>query len=166
MNKVYYTNTWGYDNFITEHERQVLLDYAYSLKLTPNGFGRAYAHHVSNLNPPKEFFDIKNRIINIEKLENFEYDSIFGDFIGINTEGGAIHPHTDPNHPDKIHTRFNLLLSIPEKGGKPIYNNNVIDVKEKTLWRCEAGLYTHASSPVEGSKHRVNISFGFQLSGV
>jgi hypothetical protein len=54
-------------------------------------------------------------------------------------------------------------LSVPDSGGNPIYDGEVINVEERMLWRCEAGLYNHASLPVIGSKSRINISFGFQV---
>lgn len=164
--KIDLPNTWAYENFISDAEQKVLLEFAFRVKpfLQNNGPGRYYAPHViETLNPPKEFFDVKNRIIQLENLKDFEVDSIFGDFISFNEEGGAIHPHTDPNHPNRIHTRYNLLLSMPEVGGNPIYNGVVLQVKEKMLWRCEAGLYTHESLPVIKDKPRINISFGFQL---
>ena len=159
-------NTWAYENFISDEEQGVLLEFAFRVRplLQNNGHGRYYAPHViDTLNPPKEFFIIKNRIIETEKLTDYELDSIFGDFISFNEDGGAIHPHTDSNHTNRIHTRYNLLLSVPEVGGNPIYDGVVLQVKDKMLWRCEAGLYTHASLPVVGNKPRINISFGFQL---
>jgi hypothetical protein len=55
------------------------------------------------------------------------------------------------------------LLSVPKSGGNPIYDGEVVDVEERMLWRCEAGLYNHASMPVVGSIPRINISFGFQI---
>jgi hypothetical protein len=166
MTKIDLPNTWAYENFITDEECDALLKYCYSIRhhLQNNGAGRFYAAHVAQqLKPPKEFFQVKNRIIEVEQFTDYELDSIFGDFVSFNEEGGAIHPHKDDNHKDKTHTRFNLLLSLPIKGGNPIYDGQVLEVKEKMLWRCEAGLYNHASLPVEGTKPRINISFGFQL---
>ena len=52
---------------------------------------------------------------------------------------------------------------MPDVGGNPIYENDIVEVKEKMLWRCEAGLYNHSSVEVRGSKPRINISFGFQI---
>ena len=73
------------------------------------------------------------------------------------------HEHKDNNEKGFIHTRYNLLLSVPDSGGNPIYDGEVINVEERMLWRCEAGLYNHASLPVVGRKPRINISFGFQM---
>ena len=166
MTKIDLPNTWAYENFINDAECEALLKYCYSKRpnFRDNGFGRFYADHiVSRLNPPKVFLDVKQRIIETENFTDYELDSIFEDFISFNEDGGAIHEHKDQNHPNRIHTRYNLLLSVPEKGGNPIYDGQVITVKEKMLWRCEAGKFNHASLPVQGTKPRINISFGFQL---
>jgi hypothetical protein len=166
MIKISLPKTWAYENFITDEEHKSLLNFCYSVrnKLRNNGLGRFYEDHViSRLKPPKEFLDVKQRIIETENFTDYEIDSIFEDFISFNENGGSIHEHKDQNHSGRIHTRYNLLLSVPEVGGNPIYEGNIIEVKEKMLWRCEAGLYNHASLPVEGIKPRINISFGFQL---
>jgi hypothetical protein len=83
--------------------------------------------------------------------------------LSFNYEGAAIHNHKDPNLKNHVHTRYNLLLRLPNGGGNPIYDGKILTVKEKMLWRCEAGLFNHASLAVVGDKPRINISFGFQL---
>lgn len=166
MNKIILPKTWAYENFVTDEEQKVLLDF--SKKVRPffrnNGPGRFYVDHVlNNFIPPKEYHTVKQRIISVDNLTNWSLDPFFGDFISFNEEGAAIHEHKDLNEPGKVHTRYNLLLSLPTSGGNPVYDGKVIEVKERMLWRCEAGLYNHASLPVSGNKPRINISFGFQL---
>ena len=166
MIKVNLPNTWGYENFISDDEQSVLIDFANYIrpKLRNNGFGRFYHDHIKvRYTVPKEFDEVKARIIETEQLENFILDPIFGDFISFNENGGAIHKHKDNNEPGFIHTRYNLICSMPDVGGNPIYENDIVEVKEKMLWRCEAGLYNHSSVEVRGSKPRINISFGFQI---
>lgn len=90
-------------------------------------------------------------------------DTIFTDFLSVNTISGAIHPHTDPNIEGYIHTRFNLIVQAPDSGGNPVYNGMEFPIKSGMLWRCEAGKYIHSSTPVIGLKKRINISFGFQI---
>ena len=167
MTKVDIPKSWAYTEFITAKEQNVLLQFANSVRslLRNNGFGRFYQDHIEKVYSllPQEYNDIKQRIIDTEKLKDFILDPVFGDFISFNETGGAIHEHKDNNEKGFIHTRYNLLLSVPDSGGNPIYNGEVIDVEERMLWRCEAGLYNHASLPVIGSKPRINISFGFQV---
>jgi hypothetical protein len=166
MTKIEISNSWAYTEFISIEEQTVLLKFANSVRnlLQNNGFGRFYQDHIEQkYSLPQEYKDIKQRIINTEKLKDFILDPVFGDFISFNETDGAIHKHKDNNEKGFIHTRYNLLLSIPDSGGNPIYDEEVINVEERMLWRCEAGLYNHASLPVIGSKPRINISFGFQV---
>ena len=166
MTKVEIPNSWAYKEFISTEEQTVLLQFAnkYRKTLTPNGEGRFYQGHIDvAFLIPKELKAIKQRIIDIENLKDFVLDPTFGDFLSFNITNGAIDPHQDPNLDGYVHTRYNLILSVPESGGKPIYNNTMFDIEERMLWRCEAGLYNHASTPVVGDRSRINISFGFQI---
>ena len=166
MMKVNINRSWAYKEFISMDEQAVLLKMAGVVRknLKPNGFGRFYQDHIDkHYLLSKEYKDVKQRIIDVEELTDYILDTNFGDFISFNDTGGAIHEHKDGNKPGYIHTRYNLLLSVPESGGNPIYDGEVVDVEERMLWRCEAGLYNHASMPVVGSIPRINISFGFQI---
>ena len=79
--------------------------------------------------------------------------------------GGELHLHTDPNPKDTnlYHTRFNVYVQIPKKGGLPIYNNQVCNLKERTYICCRSGIDKHCCQKVEGDKERIVISFGFLL---
>ena len=166
MTKIDIPNSWAYKNFITLEEQNVLLEFSHKqyAHLQKNGHGRFYVDHVATkLSVPEEYKIVKQRIIDTENLKDFLLDPTFGDFLSFNTVGGAIHSHTDPNNDGYVHTRYNLILSVPDSGGKPIYDNKTFDIEERMLWRCEAGLYNHASTPVVGVRKRINISFGFQI---
>jgi len=39
----------------------------------------------------------------------------------------------------------------------------VLDVSERTLWRCDAGIIIHSSVPNVGPRPRINISYGFLM---
>ena len=166
MMKVNINKSWAYKEFISLEEQAVLLKMAYSVRknLKSNGAARFYQDHIDkHYKLSNEYNNVKQRIIDIEGLKEFIFDTRFGDFISFNETGGAIHEHKDINESGYIHTRYNLLLSVPESGGNPIYDGKVVDIEERMLWRCEAGLYNHASLPVVGSIPRINISFGFQI---
>jgi hypothetical protein len=166
MKKIEIPNSWAYTEFISIEEQTVLLKFANSIRnlLLNNGLGRFYQDQLEKTySVPQKYKDIKQRIIDTEKLKNFILDPQFGDFISFNETAGSIHEHKDYNVHSFIHTRYNLLLSVPDSGGNPIYDGKVIDFEERMLWRCEAGLYNHASLPVIGNKPRINISFGFQV---
>lgn len=152
-------------DFISESEQKRLIEWANGCKslLTPNGHGRFY-NQLKYLPSNDLVYIIKQRIIDsLLKDQDYVLDPHFTDFLSFNLEGGEIHSHTDPNIPDRIHTRYNLIISKPFSGGNPIYNGKTLHFEERMLWRCEAGIIEHASLPVIGDKPRINLSFGFQL---
>ena len=118
------------------------------------------------LNPPNIFFDIKKRILIKENiLDNyvddiFSHGDIFGDYIGIITNGGKIHYHIDEKPTKYNLVRFNLFLSIPEKGGFPIYNEVTIPVIVGDYVRCNSSKEYHECEMVEGNIPRIVISYG------
>ena len=127
-----------------------------------NGFERQYGI-LQNLNPPSEVWLIKKQIIDRYNLIHAKQEPCFKDYCGYITKGGAIHPHTDKNEGNLIHTRFNVMVSKPFEGGEPIQNGVVIDVEEGDIWRCDAGLVKHWCNQVVGDKPRIVLSFGFLL---
>lgn len=127
-----------------------------------NGFGRQFGI-LENFNPPKEVWDIKNKVIDLYNLHNAKQEPLFKDYCGYITNGGAIHKHTDPNEGHLIHTRFNVLVSKPIEGGEPIQNDKIINVNEGDVWRCDAGKVFHWCNEVKGDKPRIVLSFGFLI---
>ena len=117
-----------------------------------------------NQGVPKLFFDIKKRIL---KRENILYDHIdefnFGDYIGYITNGGKIHNHIDNSIFGYDHVRFNLFLSVPLKGGYPIYNGIKIPIKVGDYLRCNASKEYHECEIVEGNVPRITLSYGIYL---
>lgn len=112
---------------------------------------------------PKCVWDIKNRIIKKEKLENEIQEPLFRDAIGYMIEGGQLHKHTDPNKNGLIHTRFNVYVQIPTKGGLPVYGGQLISLKERTYVCCRSGIDLHYCQLVEGDRARIILSYGFLL---
>lgn len=92
-----------------------------------------------------------------------ELDNEFGALISYSEKEHEVQPHTDPNPPRKIHTRFNVLISKPEKGGEAIIDDKVVSTEENEVWICAAGKYTHSSVLVEGDKPRILLSYGTYL---
>ena len=158
--------SYAYYDFIGEKDQHSLLSWATSiskeLKRNQSSPGRYFAMFSELSTVPDVVYSIKK---SIESLidKPFLYDTNFTDFLSFNMRSASIHPHKDPNLDGYTHTRFNLLISVPESGGNPIYNGTEFKIQERMLWRCEAGKYEHASTPVIGTKPRINISFGFQI---
>lgn len=166
VEKVNLKGTYGYKNFISDDERQTLLDW---VNINEDNF-------ILNKFSNRRFFkfdkdstinglvsEIKNRVITIESISNWKEEPTYMDYIGINYEGGNIHLHTDLNDGDFIHTRYNVILSYPEEGGESIYGKDINVLEENMVWKCVAGKILHGSTPVKGKKKRITLSLGFLI---
>ena len=113
-------------------------------------------------NLPKCILEIKKRIFDKEKLYEYEQEPIFRDSIGIMFKDTNLHLHTDPNPKDSnlIHTRFNVYVQLPKKGGYPIYGGVHCKLKERTYLCCRSGLDLHCCAKVEDDRERIVLSFG------
>lgn len=134
--------------------------------VSPN---RKYITLHKESNPPKLFFDIKKKILTKENILTNYIDGVFshgdpyGDYIGIIMNGGKIHHHIDKTPIKYNLVRFNLFLSIPEKGGLPIYNGITIPVQVGDYVRCNSSKEYHECEMVEGDIPRIVISYGIYL---
>lgn len=132
---------------------------------TVNGFGRRYCS-VNKFDT--EITELVNQLA-VEKYSELGIigtyvEPIFGHFIGVNTQGGNVHPHMDKNVNGLIHTRINFMLSMPEMGGQPIVKFNdqehQLEIEEGDSWLNIAGLWEHTSTIVNGNKPRIVLSLG------
>jgi hypothetical protein len=148
-------------------------------KFRPNGHGRQYCifdnindenieYSKNNLplidaNYPLSIMSIKKRIVCLENLHGSIQEPKFKDFISYITDQGQIHQHVDHNSNNLIHTRFNVIVQLPNIGGLPIYNDNIILINEREYVRCDSGLHKHYCQKVHGDKARIVISYGFLI---
>jgi hypothetical protein len=129
--------------------------------VSPN---RKFITLLKESNTPNLFFDIKKRILDKENItNNYIEDSAYGDYIGYITNGGKIHYHNDPTISGYDHIRFNLFLSVPKKGGFPIYNGITIPVIVGDYVRCNSSKEYHECEMVEGDIPRIIISYAIFL---
>lgn len=126
-----------------------------------NGNGRKF-YSTINSNEEINFYLKATRQLCLKKLDidQFEEEPCFGIFIGVNTNSGAVHEHTDPTKDEYIHFRLNFLVSKPEYGGVPIVNGEIIEVDELESWINCASKWLHKSTPVVGLKPRIVLSLG------
>lgn len=176
--------TYCYDDFITNEEQKILRQYILSIQgmmghAVSNGYKKEYdvlirrsigtvqlqKHY--NLEPIPLVAEIKQRIVELEDIHPpITDDLIIGDWFGITDEDAFVEPHTDEveaPYLDYYTRRYNVIISMPDEGGQPIYDGDILDVGERALWRCEAGLVKHASVPNVGTRMRLNISYGFYV---
>jgi len=128
----------------------------------PNGLNK-YMQKIDYFDDlPQCIWDIKKRIFDKENLHDYNQEPLYKDSIGYMLDGASLHNHTDtnPNDSDLIHTRYNVYIQLPYKGGYPIYNNIHCTLKERTYICCRSGIDFHSCAPVEGSRERIVLSFG------
>jgi hypothetical protein len=87
-------------------------------------------------------------------------EPIFKNLTGNHFQDGAFsQPHTDPAPDGMVHTRCNLMIRKPIKGGNPVLDGEEIEVEEGDLWLCIASMELHSSTPIMGGE-RLIFSFG------
>lgn len=152
---------------LTVEEQEIIVNWVIKnyIYFKTTGFNRYFQQLEYFDDIPECIWEIKKRIVDKEELYNYEQEPIFKDSIGYMKEGGELHLHTDPNpiNSDLYHTRFNIYVQIPKKGGLPIYNDTICNLKERTYICCRSGLDKHCCQKVEGDRERIVISFGFLL---
>jgi hypothetical protein len=161
-------NTYGYKNFISDEEKNILTNWCETnsklFVANPRGYGRSLCILKNVEDPITELvLDIKNRIIKLDNIKEWIEEPNFYDYIGINKTDAHIHEHTDLNLPGYIHTRYNVILKYPEDGGHSIYDGFTNILEENMVWKCIAGKVVHGSTPVIGDTPRITLSLGFQI---
>lgn len=123
---------------------------------------------------PDLFFDVKNRILKKENiLEDYidkptghpiwDVGLVYRDYVGCISEGGQIHNHIDDSILGYDHVRFNMFLTVPAKGGLPIYNGKTIKVNVGDYVRCNSSCEYHSCEEVMSRIPRIVISYGILL---
>jgi hypothetical protein len=168
MELVKLNNTYGYRDFIEDSEKKYFLNWISCnedlLKKNPAGDNRKFLTLKNiDIEIEEKIKNLKDKIIELEKINDWIDEPMYYDYIGINTNGGHIHIHTDKNVNDYIHTRWNIILQYPNDGGHSIYGNSINILEENMIWKCEAGLIPHGSTNVIGDKSRITLSLGFQI---
>lgn len=114
--------------------------------------------------PYKEVFLAHQLILKEYNLpKDLPLDKEFGVLLSYSESGHKVQTHSDPSPPGKVHTRFNCLLSKPDKGGEAIIDGKIIETEENEVWVCAAGMYQHSSVTVEGLKPRLLLSIGHYI---
>ncbi len=107
-------------------------------------------------------YDMKQELAGRYRLGSYIVPPGLMDFINYITEGGFVHPHTDPDQPGRRHVRINVLVR-KTAGCLPLLDGIPISVDEGDAWLNLASRCKHATTPAEGPGYRSAISFGFQI---
>jgi hypothetical protein len=167
--KINIGTTYYYSNFITDKERDVIKDWALRNEshLIPNPTGPYRARQLFELIPEKlELLEnIKHRIVEIEDLSEKSFEPFRGDFVSVQRNGAKVPDHIDHNPTDQTlySRRYNVFITLPEIGGEPIYNNEILSLEEKCLLKVDSGIVKHSTTEIKGEKPRIILSYGFAI---
>jgi hypothetical protein len=127
-------------------------------------FGRIdYTLKETDESVPLSIWNIKKRIVEKEKLEDYTQEPKYKDFFGAIMPGGRIHKHTDDNVDGLIHTRFNVFIMLPTNDLNTYYSGKVVDAKEGHYTMCKSGLDMHWTDVINENRPRLSLSFGFLI---
>ena len=156
--------------FLSGAEHAALLDWANDqfatgqLNANKSGPGRYFLRYAEgDRRVPSVSDEIRARAIATFGVREYEEEPRFRCFLGCNTEGGYVHEHVDSEPEGRQHLRLNILLSRPVAGGLPIAGGRTLDVDERDLWCFYPAALRHASTPVEGPRHRFVLSIGILI---
>jgi hypothetical protein len=157
-------------SFITEQERDALFQWSERQRqgghLKNNGKSRFYNQTRNLKEIPAEFFAIRDRIVREIEVDGEIVDEPhISSYISTIGSEGKVHLHRDATRRGCNHLRFNLMVSKPEGGGRPIISNTPVDVSERDMWYFFANKHKHTSEMVIGNKRRVICSYGFLVPG-
>ena len=154
-----------YTEFISKEEQKNLINWAHKCKpnLNPNLNGpHRFFNQLKNLQKNEITDKIKQRIIDKFNLQSFDNEEYIGDILSIVEGNGFINRHNDKIPGNNVHYRYNVLVQMPEDGGRNIYNEEILNVEERCLLAYRPDMYFHSCEKVIGNKDRINLSFGFQ----
>jgi hypothetical protein len=168
--KVVVGQTYYYKDFITVDEQLLLRDWALRNedRLIPNSTGPYRKRSPLNFldDYPVLLIDLKERLLDLEDLRDNE-DVIIDDkqdMVSVQRHLGSIPTHMDKDRKEGYYLRrYNIFISLPDRGGLPIYDGEVLEVKERCVLRFDAGLKPHSTIPNEGDNPRIMLSYGFHI---
>lgn len=107
-------------------------------------------------------FNVKHELAAYYGLGDYVVPPNLTASIGHLTEGGFIHPHKDPDIPERTHVRVNVLVS-QTAGCVPLLDGVPIAVAIGDAWLILASRCLHSTTPIERSGYRSAISYGYHI---
>jgi len=164
--------------FVSEAERCELVEKALrhmnrrELHPNPCGPGRFFA---KTDDQPQVYVDpllerMTRRCEQCLRLQGVAEDLVLGRTISLITPGGFIHRHTDAYHagqpghrPGYDHLRCNIVVRLADTSGRPVIEDEALDVEEGDLWVFFASKSFHETKPIAGSEPRIVFGFGWSV---
>jgi hypothetical protein len=137
------------------------VSYLYSEgRLTPNGDGRNY-NWIKNTKPPVAYENARRGLASYLDIDDTRHPTNVPSHVSYMTDGGEIHPHTDPGEGRAYNFRCNLFLSTAAIGGQPIINGVEYTVCPRDVLCINASRDLHSSGLAKGGTPRAIISFAY-----
>lgn len=111
---------------------------------------------------PNSFYESREKIKTLMKLETELIRKPATSLSGIMFRDGYVEPHKDSGVNGYVHLRANIFASST-KGGFPIIDNEIFDVKTGDLIIFAADLIEHSTTKQESNTPRVIVSYPFLM---
>lgn len=165
--------TYYYEDFITVEEQNLLKEWALNNEeyLIPNPSGPYRKRKVLNKLPeyPNILNELKDRLMVLENINSSEDIITNGeqDMVSIQRNEGMVPEHIDYDRIEGYYLRrYNVFVSLPEEGGLPVYDGEVVSIKERCVLRVDAGLIRHSTTKINGVTPRIMLSYGFNVKRI
>lgn len=130
--------------------------------LTKNGPSRTFSKVQRLPRVPPLFRKVRFRLQQCLGLpDDIQPEPMFGWYLSVISEGGAVHTHLDAAPEGMRHLRCNLFVQLPETGGYPIIEETVTPVDERMILAFFPNERRHSCEAVEGERSRIICSFGY-----
>jgi hypothetical protein len=160
-----------YKKFLTKEDCDILSNWILEnkeknfFKDANMGGKRRTTRYSNNFSFPEKAYEVKNKIIEILKLNNFLLPNFKDGMIASYAEiGDTCYQHKDPiwkNNTETLHC--NIKLSFNE-GGDPIIENEKINLEKGDMWIYPVSKILHGSDLVTGTAPRTIWIFGFCIT--
>ena len=168
VKKIYTRNTYGYYNFLTKSERNILLKFILDNK--DNLKIRAKDNELFGTiqeipNYPKKLIEkLRKRIIYLEGVGKHHPDLLHEDTISFMSKGGYHDYHRDMNYVSWVLVRYNIIISKPDLGGLSVYGDEINEWPVGSIWKCVAGLVDHGVTEIKSNDDRIVLCLGFMIN--
>jgi hypothetical protein len=150
-------------HFFLEHVTRLTLRDQHLFTANEKGPARKVLN-IANVLPDGDrvLFNVTHELAEYYGLGDYVVAPNLKEFIGYLTEGGFIHPHKDPDLPERTHVRVNVLVS-QMAGCVPLSDGVPIAVAIGDAWLILASRCLHSTTPIERSGYRSAISCGYHI---
>ena len=160
-----------YRKFITESERQDLLQHANTIPLFVNDaeapYGTRNYRRIDGTNLANSLVnDLFKKITATLGIETATIDPKLGQIVSILKPGGFVHLHKDiylnPKYKNNHNLRFNIMVDRGDDiSYNPIIDGKVYEVGKCDAWCFNASKYKHKTEAIKGPENRIVYQFGF-----